>query len=96
MRRVHISRRLRRFGEVLAKAGHEAWLVGGAVRDLLQRRGMGDCDVATDATPETVRRLFRRTYPTGIRHGTVTSTKMTLFPLVRTSRDFASPPGVSR
>ena len=72
VRRVPISRQLRRLGEVFAEAGHEAWLVGGAVRDLLQRRSVGDFDVATDAPPETVMGLFRRTYPTGVRHGTVT------------------------
>lgn len=72
MRRVNISRQLQRLGEVFGHAGHEAWLVGGAVRDLLQRRRVGDFDVATDAPPETVMRLFRRTYPTGVRHGTVT------------------------
>ncbi len=72
MRRVHISRPLRRLGEVLAQAGHEAWLVGGAVRDLLEKRPVGDFDVATDAPPQTVMRLFHRTFPTGIRHGTVT------------------------
>ena len=72
MRRVRIARPLRQLGEVLAKAGFQAYLVGGAVRDLLQRRRPGDLDVATDARPEAVTGLFRRTYPTGIRHGTVT------------------------
>jgi len=43
----------------LHKAGYQACLVGGAVRDLLLKRVPKDFDVATDATPEQVRELFR-------------------------------------
>ncbi|GIX35551.1 MAG: poly(A) polymerase I [Lysobacteraceae bacterium] len=43
----------------LRDAGHDACLVGGAVRDLLVGRQPKDFDVATDATPEQVRALFR-------------------------------------
>ena len=43
----------------LHKAGYSACLVGGAVRDLLLNRHPKDFDVATDATPEEVSRLFR-------------------------------------
>ncbi|USD36981.1 polynucleotide adenylyltransferase PcnB [Ferrimonas sp. SCSIO 43195] len=43
----------------LHKAGYEAYLVGGGVRDLLLRHQPKDFDVATNATPEQVRRLFR-------------------------------------
>ncbi len=43
----------------LHEAGYRACLVGGAVRDLLLGRKPKDFDVATDATPEDVRRLFR-------------------------------------
>lgn len=57
----------------LAREGHEAFLVGGAVRDLfLQGDPSGDWDVATSARPEEVMRVFPRTAPTGIKHGTVT------------------------
>ncbi len=66
-----IARRLR-------EAGHEAWYVGGAVRDVLiarehgrRPRRAGDFDIATSAAPEAVRALFRRTVPVGIEHGTV-------------------------
>lgn len=45
---------------VLQEAGFEAFVVGGAVRDLLARQTPKDFDVATSATPEEVRRLFRR------------------------------------
>ena len=44
----------------LKGAGFEAWLVGGCVRDLLLGARPKDFDVATNATPEQVRGLFRR------------------------------------
>lgn len=43
----------------LNKAGYEAYLVGGAVRDLLLGHRPKDFDIATDATPEQVKELFR-------------------------------------
>ncbi|MBP9171960.1 MAG: hypothetical protein KBG48_31495 [Kofleriaceae bacterium] len=56
----------------LVAAGHEAVAVGGAVRDALLDRPVGDWDVATSARPEQVVALFPRTIPTGLAHGTVT------------------------
>ncbi len=44
----------------LQAAGYQAFVVGGAVRDLLLERTPKDFDIATDATPEEVRRVFRR------------------------------------
>jgi len=46
--------------ETLQRAGFKAFVVGGAVRDLLMGKEPKDYDVATDATPEEVRHLFRR------------------------------------
>jgi poly(A) polymerase len=46
--------------EGLQKAGYDAFVVGGAVRDLLLGRHPKDFDVATSATPEQVRNVFRR------------------------------------
>ena len=51
----------------LKEAGHEAYIVGGAVRDLLVGRRPKDFDVATDATPEQVKALFRRAFIIGRR-----------------------------
>jgi tRNA nucleotidyltransferase (CCA-adding enzyme) len=56
----------------LVAAGRSAHVVGGCVRDLLLGRPAKDWDVATSAWPDEVQRLFRRTIPTGIAHGTVT------------------------
>lgn len=44
----------------LQAAGFQAYLVGGSVRDLLLGREPKDFDVATDATPEQIKALFRR------------------------------------
>ena len=63
----------------LRAAGRQAWLAGGAVRDLVRRAERlyegappQDFDVATDALPEQVQKIFPRTAPTGIQHGTIT------------------------
>ena len=57
----------------LEAAGHEAYCVGGAVRDRLLGRAPGDWDVTTSALPEEVSALFApHALPTGLRHGTVT------------------------
>jgi len=62
---------VRRIVERLQHAGHEAWGVGGAIRDGLLGHDDLDWDVATSATPAEVRKLFRRTVPVGIEFGTV-------------------------
>jgi poly(A) polymerase len=51
----------------LKEAGHQAYIVGGAVRDLLVGLRPKDFDVATDATPEQVKSLFRRAFIIGRR-----------------------------
>ncbi|MBQ0960734.1 polynucleotide adenylyltransferase PcnB [Ideonella sp. 4Y11] len=51
----------------LQDAGFEAYIVGGAVRDLLVGRRPKDFDVATNATPEQVKGLFRRAFIIGRR-----------------------------
>ena len=63
---------VREIAAALATAGRRAYLVGGSIRDLLIGRAVTDWDLATDAHPEEVVRLFARTIPTGIAHGTVT------------------------
>ena len=60
-----------RIAATLEAAGHETWCVGGAVRDALLGRADLDWDLATSATPGEVKRLFSRTVPVGIEHGTI-------------------------
>lgn len=63
---------LRDVARILHDAGHEVVLVGGAVRDVLLARPHGDWDLASSATPDEVQKLFKKTIPTGVAHGTVT------------------------
>lgn len=58
----------------LRQAGHQAFIVGGSVRDLLLGRAPGDFDIATSAHPEATLQIFGNRYaiPTGLQHGTVT------------------------
>jgi len=69
---VHIPESLKTAADIFASASYQCWLVGGAVRDGLLNRDSEDYDLATDAEPEDVVKLFRRTIPTGIKHGTIT------------------------
>lgn len=57
--------------QTLEDEGFEAWAVGGAVRDTLLGLPGKDWDLTTSARPERVQRLFRRTVPVGVEHGTV-------------------------
>jgi poly(A) polymerase len=56
-----------RVTQTLQDAGYKAFLVGGAVRDLLLGIPPKDFDIATNATPEQVKRLFRRAFIIGRR-----------------------------
>ena len=62
--------------DILTKAGHQAWFVGGCVRNALIAEPVSDIDITTDAHPDRVVALATaaglRTVPTGIDHGTVT------------------------
>jgi len=57
--------------QTLRAAGHQAYLAGGCVRDLLLGREPKDFDVATSATPEVVLALFPRTFAVGAHFGVV-------------------------
>jgi tRNA nucleotidyltransferase (CCA-adding enzyme) len=70
--RAAVPANVRAVCETLARAGHQAVTVGGAVRDAILERVPGDWDVATSAPPDAVIALFPRTVPTGLKHGTVT------------------------
>src|SRR6266568_477500 len=55
----------------LRDRGHQAYLVGGCVRDLLLGREPADYDVSTDAIPDEVMRIFPETYAVGAQFGVV-------------------------
>lgn len=71
MRELNPPREVSRIAERLEAAGFSTWAVGGAVRDALAGQVPGDWDLTTAARPADVRRIFRRTVPVGIEHGTV-------------------------
>jgi len=62
-----VDERARNVVSTLQGAGYEAYVVGGAVRDLLLGLRPKDFDVATNATPEQVKQLFRRAFIIGRR-----------------------------
>lgn len=70
-RRPSAPKPVRWIARTLEEAGYRTWAVGGAVRDVLLGLPSGDWDLTTAAPPEEVQRLFRRTVPIGIEHGTV-------------------------
>lgn len=52
--------------------GYEAFMVGGCIRDSLLKKVPMDYDIATSAPPEITQKLFKKSIPTGIEHGTIT------------------------
>lgn len=58
--------------KTLQEHGFEAYAVGGCVRDSILGRAPEDWDITTSAMPEETKALFRKTFDTGIEHGTVT------------------------
>lgn len=72
MNSIAIPSELKKVNEIFKANGFKAYLVGGAVRDILRQKQGHDWDLATNATPQQVMKIFRRVIPTGIAHGTVT------------------------
>lgn len=70
---MDIPKNVRAVLEALEAVGHEAWCVGGCIRDALLSRTPGDWDVTSSAKPEETMAVFGPlAEPTGLRHGTVT------------------------
>ncbi|HLS60184.1 MAG TPA: CCA tRNA nucleotidyltransferase [Virgibacillus sp.] len=57
--------------QTIEQTGHQAYFVGGSVRDLLLDRKIGDIDIATSASPQLIQKIFPKVIPVGIEHGTV-------------------------
>jgi len=86
MKSIKIPTELKKMYQIFSKAGFEAWLVGGAVRDIVCGKKASDWDIATNAQPKDVIRIFHKVIPTGIEHGTVTVIFMGLHIEVTTFR----------
>ena len=90
------------FLQKMEDAGHEAYIVGGCVRDMLMGKVPHDWDVTTSARPEQVLALFPGyAVPTGLKHGTVTvlwqdlSLEVTTFRTETAYRDHRHPDAVA-
>lgn len=86
--------------KTLNQNGYEAYIVGGCVRDFLLGYEPKDWDITTSALPLEVKNLFRHTYDTGIKHGTITillnnkSFEVTTYRIEGDYKDFRHPENV--
>jgi poly(A) polymerase/tRNA nucleotidyltransferase (CCA-adding enzyme) len=73
----NIPEKIYSVAEKFIKNSYKVYLVGGIIRDILLNRfsETNEIDLATDATPEEVKKIFKKVIPTGIKHGTVTVIK---------------------
>jgi len=72
MIKINIPNNVNKIIQQLNENGHEAYVVGGCVRDSILGIQPEDWDITTSALPEQVKRIFRKTIDTGLKHGTVT------------------------
>lgn len=70
--KIELPKKVKTIIETLQENGYEAYAVGGCVRDSILGRVPDDWDITTSATPMETKRLFQRTFDTGIEHGTIT------------------------
>ena len=76
-KKFEITDELKQLDSIFKKGKHEVRIVGGAVRDLALGKNPKDIDLATDATPQEMQKMFDgagiKHIPTGIEHGTITA-----------------------
>lgn len=70
--KIQLPEKVKYIIHTLKEHGYEAYAVGGCVRDCILGRKPEDWDITTSAKPEETKALFRRTFDTGIEHGTIT------------------------
>ncbi|EPY6469031.1 CCA tRNA nucleotidyltransferase [Clostridium sporogenes] len=74
--KIQIPKGVKYIINTLQENNHEAYIVGGAVRDSLLERKVNDWDITTSANPQEVVNIFEnleyKIIPTGLKHGTVT------------------------
>ena len=66
-----MEEKAREVAERLRREGHIAYFAGGCVRDMVRGLTPKDYDIATDARPETVQKLFSHTYAVGAHFGVI-------------------------
>ena len=69
---IDLPKNVKNIIESLKEHGFEGFAVGGCVRDSLLKKTPTDWDITTDARPEDMKKIFKKTFDTGIAHGTVT------------------------
>ena len=69
---IQLPENVRTIITALQSHGHEAYAVGGCVRDSILGRTPEDWDITTSAMPEETKAIFDKTFDTGIEHGTIT------------------------
>lgn len=98
---ISIPQKVQYILNTLHEHGHQAFIVGGCVRDCILGREPGDWDITTDAVPREVKQLFSKTVDIGIKHGTVTviiddsSYEVTTYRIDGEYLDFRKPESVS-
>lgn len=70
--KIQLPEKVNTIISTLQAHGYEAYAVGGCVRDSILGRVPDDWDITTSATPLETKKLFKRTFDTGIEHGTIT------------------------
>lgn len=70
--KIDLPENVNRIIKKLHHSGFEGFAVGGCVRDSLLGKTPADWDITTNALPEEIKKIFKKTVDTGIAHGTVT------------------------
>jgi tRNA nucleotidyltransferase (CCA-adding enzyme) len=98
---ISIPQKVQYILDTLQEHRHQAFVVGGCVRDSILGKVPVDWDIATDAEPDEVKQFFPKTIDTGIKHGTVTvlidgnSYEVTTYRIDGEYLDFRKPDSVS-
>lgn len=69
---IDLPKNVKNIIESLKEHGFEGFAVGGCVRDSLLKKTPTDWDITTDALPADMKKIFKKTFDTGIAHGTIT------------------------
>lgn len=72
MKKIELPKNVSKIIEKLEQNGFEGFAVGGCVRDSLLNKAPMDWDITTNAVPADMKKIFNKTFDTGIAHGTIT------------------------